>query len=253
MLTEPTLEKLKELALYGMADAFIDQQKKTDLGALEFDERFSLLVDAEWMRRHNKRLKRRLSEAKLRLSQACTEDIDTGAARGLEKALLHKLASCSFVGEHMNVLVTGMAGTGKSYLACALAQQACRRGYRAIYRRASRLYDEIAIAKADGSYARVLTRLARIDVLIVDDFGLGAMRDQDRQAFLDVLEDRYGNRSTIITSQLPPSSWHEYINDATTADSICDRVIHNAHRVALKGPSRRKDSAEKAEAEAEKN
>ena len=247
MLTEPTVDKLKEMALYGMANAFVEQQTKTDLGTLEFDERFSLLVDAEWMRRHNKRLQRRLKEAKLRLTQACTEDVDAGAARGIEKAQLHKLATCGFVDEHMNVLVTGMSGTGKSYLACALAQQACRKGYRAIYRRASRLYDELAIAKADGSYARVLVRLARIDVLVVDDFGLGAMREQDRQAFLDVLEDRYGNRSTIITSQLPPANWHEYINDATTADSICDRVIHNAHRVALKGPSRRKEKAEQAE------
>lgn len=245
MLTEPTLDKLKELTLYAMANAFLEQQKKPDVHGLDFEDRFSLLVDAEWMVRHNKRIQRRLREAKLRITQACIEDVDASSARGLEKALLHRLATCSYVEEHVNILVTGMTGTGKSYLACALAQQACRKGYRALYRRASRFYDELAHAKADGTYGRLLARLARIDILIVDDFGLGTMREQDRLAFLDVLEDRYGNRSTIITAQLPTDSWHDYINEPTAADSICDRVIHNAHKVALKGPSKRKEKAEK--------
>ena len=245
MLTEPTLDKLKQLALYAMAEAFVEQQRKTDVRGLDFEDRFSLLVDAEWMVRQNKRIQTRLREAKLRMSQACIEDVDGAAARGIEKSMVLKLGTCAFVTEHTNVLVTGMTGTGKSYLACALGQQACRKGFRVLYRRASRLYDELSLAKADGSYPRLLARLARIDVLIIDDFGLGTMREGDRHGLLDVLEDRYGNRSTIITAQLPPDAWHDYIHDPTVADSICDRVIHNAYKVALTGPSKRKPKTEK--------
>lgn len=244
MLTEPTLDKLKELLLYGMANAYVEGQQQTDTRELSFEDRLGVLVDAEWIYRHNKRTARRLAEAKLRFSQACIEDVDTPASRNLDKSTVLKLASCRYVDEKLNIIVTGMTGTGKSYLACALAQQACRKGYRALYRRASRLYDELALARADGSYAKVLARIARVDVLVVDDFGLAPMRENDRQAFLDVLEDRYGNRSTIITSQLPSKTWHDYINDPTVADSICDRVVHNAHRVELKGPSRRKGKVE---------
>lgn len=240
MLTEPTLDKLKDLTLHGMANAFVEQQKKNDLHDLAFEDRFGLIVDAEWILRHNKRLDRRLREAKLRFPNACVEDVETSTARGLDKSTLQRLASCAWIEEHMAVLVTGATGTGKSYFACALAQQACRKGYRALYRRASRFYDELHLARADGTYPKVLGRLARMDVLIIDDFGLGNLREADRQALLDVLEDRYGNRSTIITSQLPPSAWHDYIGEPTLADSICDRVVHAAHRVTLKGPSRRK-------------
>ena len=243
MLTEPTLDKLKELSLYGMADAYLGQRTKPLGDGLAFDDRFGLLVDAEWMLRQNKRLKRRLSEAKLRFSQAAVEDVESAAARGLERATLQRLSGCAFVQDKLNILITGLTGTGKTYLACALAQQACRKGYRALYRRASRLYEELALARADGTYAKVLSRLLRIDVLVLDDFGLSAMRDTDRQSLLDVLEDRYGNSSTIVTSQLPTKTWHEYLGDPTVADSICDRLVHNAHRVDLKGPSRRRDGA----------
>jgi DNA replication protein DnaC len=243
MLTEPTLDKLKELSLYGMADTYVEQRRRPSDNGLSFEDRFGLLVDAEWMLRQNKRLKRRLTEAKLRLSNAAVEDVETAAARGLERAVLLRLSSCVFIKDQLNILITGPTGTGKTFLACALAQQACRKGYRALYRRASRLYEELALARADGSYPKLLSRLLRVDVLILDDFGLSAMRDADRQGLLDVLEDRYGNRSTIVTSQLPSKTWHEYLGDPTVADSICDRLVHNAHRVDLKGASRRRDRA----------
>lgn len=243
MLTEPTLDKLKELSLYGMADTYLEQQRTPSEGGLSFEDRFGLLVDAEWMLRQNKRLKRRLSEAKLRLSNAAVEDVETAPARGLERAVLLRLASCVFIKDNLNILITGPTGTGKTFLACAMAQQACRKGYRALYRRASRLYEELALARADGTYPKLLSRLLRVDVLVLDDFGLATVRDADRQSLLDVLEDRYGNSSTIVTSQLPPRTWHEYLGDPTVADSICDRLLHNAHRVELKGPSRRRNGA----------
>lgn len=245
MLREPTLDKLRELWLHGMAHAYVEHQNDSGTSKLDFDERFGLLVDAEWLHRHNKKTKRRLTEAKLRLSQACIEDVDTGAARGIEKGYLLRLSSCAFIDEHENVIITGMTGTGKTHLACALAQQAIRKGYRAVYRRASRMMDEMAIARADGTYGKVLARLLKIDVLILDDFGLTPMREQDRQSLLDILEDRYGVRTTIVTSQLPTKAWHDYIDAPTVADSVCDRIVHNAHRFELKGPSRRKEKAAK--------
>ncbi len=242
MLNEPTLERLRELRLGAFAEAWHEQQKNPEIASLTFDERLGMLVDAEWLDRWNKRLARNLREAKLRLHDACVEEIDYAANRKLDKAVIRGLASCNWVRENQNVVITGKTGTGKSYLACALAQQACRKGYRALYRRVPRLFEEILLARAEGSYPRWLAKLARIDILILDDWGLAPLGEKDRLDLLEIMEDRYGNRSTILTTQLPVSKWHDQVGDPTIADAFCDRLLHNAHRIALSGPSRRKDA-----------
>lgn len=242
MLNEPTMTKLKTLRLDAMASAWTEQQRNAEAAKLAFDERFGLIVDAEWLCRENKRLARCLKEAKLKLAEACVEDIDYPARRELDRAVVRQLATCRWVDEHQNVLITGATGTGKTFIACALAQQACRRGHRAFYRRATRLFEELTLAHADGSYVRLLGKLARIDVLVLDDWGMAPVRDQDRRDLLEILDDRLGSRSTILTSQLPVAKWHDYLGDPTQADAVCDRVLSNAHRIVLKGPSRRKES-----------
>jgi DNA replication protein DnaC len=244
MLNEPTMEKLKALRLDAMASAWAEQQKSTDISKLTFDERLGLLVEAECLYRENRRLARLLKEAKLKIGQACIEDIDYTPKRELDKAVVRQLATCRWVQEHQNVTVTGATGVGKTYVACALAQHACRRGFTAMYRRASRLFDELTLARADGSYARLLAKLARTDILVIDDWALTPSRDAERQDLLEILEDRYGSRSTILTSQIPREKWHDYLGDATVADAILDRIIHNAHKLVLKGPSRRKGKEE---------
>ena len=242
MLNEPTVEHLAAMRLHGLLDAWHQQQRQADMATLGFDERFALLVEAEWLYRENQRLTRALKEAKLKLSHACVEDIDYPARRELDRAQIRQLANGRWVQEHHNILITGATGTGKTFVACALAQKACRSGHRALYRRASRLFDELLLARADGTYARVLQRVARIDVLVVDDWALAAVSEQERQDLLEILEDRHGARSTIVTSQLPVPKWHAHIGDPTLADAICDRLLHNAHRLVLKGPSRRKEA-----------
>jgi DNA replication protein DnaC len=241
MLTAPTLEQLHALKLGPMAAAWTEQQGQPDLIALSFDERFALLVEAEWRARENKRFIRALQEAKLKLPQACIEAIDYPARRELDKALVRQLATCRWVEEHQNLLVVGATGTGKTFVGCAFAHQACRKGFRALYRRASRLFHELTLARADGTYLRLLTKLVRVDILLIDDWGLDALTGQDRRDFLELLDDRHGTRSTILTSQLPVAQWHDFIGDPTLADSICDRLLHTAHRLVLQGPSRRKE------------
>jgi DNA replication protein DnaC len=239
MLNEPTMEKLKALKLTALAEAWEAQQKDPKIAEASFDERLGMLVDAEWLCRENKRMGRSLKEAKLRLSNACIEDVEYSAKRELDKGVVRQLASCVWVAEHQSVVITGATGTGKTYLACALAQQACRKGYRAIYRRAPRLFDELALARADGTYPRLMTKLAKIDVLVIDDWGLAPPKDQERRDLLEILEDRHGNRATIMTSQVPTQKWHDFMGDPTIADAACERILHTSHRLVLKGPSRR--------------
>ena len=240
MLNSPTVEKLRAMKLHTMLATWEAQQQDPSSTSLAFDERLALLIDAEWLARENRRLARALQDAKLRPSHACLEAVDYGPRRGLEKSQLRQLATCRWVAEHQAVLIYGACGTGKSFLACALAHQACRHGYRALYWRTSRLFHELTLARAAGTYPRLLARLARVDVLVLDDWGLAPIQDQERQDVLEILEDRYGLRSTVITSQLAPALWHDYVAHPTLADAICDRILHHAHRIELKGESMRK-------------
>jgi DNA replication protein DnaC len=241
MLNAQTLEQLQALKLTAMAATWTTQPQNAELTALSFDERFALLVDAEWRARENKRLGRALRDAKLKLPHASIEAIDDPARRELDKAVIRQLATCRWVDEPQPVLISGAPGVGKTFIACALGNQACRKGYRARYWRASRLYHACALARADGTYGRFLGQLARVDVLVLDDWALTPLQDPERRDILEILEDRSGTRATVVTSQLPPKRWHDYVADPTLADAICDRLLHNAHRIVLQGPSRRKE------------
>lgn len=239
MLNQPTLDRLRVLKLTGMAEAFTEQLQKP-IPDLDFEARLGLLIDREWYLRENRRLSRRLGQAKLQQS-ACVEDIDFKHPRGLNKSAIQELARGQWVQQHMNLLITGPTGCGKTYLACALAHKACLIGYTARYYRLPRLWNELKIAKANGTYANWLSQLAKIDVLLLDDWGLAAPDDEQRRDLLEMLDDRYQRKSTVITSQLPTTHWHEHLNDATLADAILDRVLHNAIKLELKGDSLRKN------------
>jgi len=242
MLLEPTLDRLTALQLHGMVAALRQWQLQPPREPLAPLDLVGLLADAEWLYREQRKLTARLKAAKLKLP-ACVEDIDYRHARGLPKALVQELSASRWVAAHQTVVLTGPTGIGKSYLACALGHKACRDGFSVVYRRVSRLYDELAQARADGTYLTVLRRLAKAQLLVLDDFGLEPLGAAERKGLLEILEDRYNVAATLITSQLDPADWHAVIGDATVADAICDRLVHGAHRVQLKGESLRKRAA----------
>jgi len=240
MLNEQTHQKLVAMKLYALAAAFQEYLDKIDDSQLCFEERFGLMVDRQWTEREQRRMNRRLQVAKLR-EQACMENIDYRHPRNLDRSVIQRLATCQWIANHENLLLTGPTGIGKTWIACALANQACRQGYSALYSRLPRLLHNLNIARADGSYVKELTRLANPELLILDDWGLAPLADRDRRDILEILEDRHGRRSTIVTSQLPVDKWHDHIGEPTIADSILDRLVHNAHRIQMKGPSLRKN------------
>jgi DNA replication protein DnaC len=241
MLIEQTIGRLHELRLSGMAEALEEQRGRPDLSDMDFWDRLALLLEREVTCREDRRLARLLQLAKLHLPDA-VEDIDFRSPRVLDRSVVLRLATAEWVRAHQVVLVTGATGTGKSYLACALGNAACRHGLSVRYYRFSRLLSDLALARGDGSYGKALEKLAKTELLILDDFGLAPLSDSERRDLLEVLEDRYGRRATLVTSQLPLEHWHQVIGDPTFGDAILDRLIHHAHRIPLKGASMRRKS-----------
>ncbi len=240
MMHHPTLDKLQQLKLTGMLRALQEQEGIPDIRTMPFEERLGLMVDREMTERDNRRMQTRLRMAKLKQNSAL-EDICFKTARGLDRSLIMKLAGCEWVAEHLNVLITGATGLGKTFLACALAHKACREGYSSHYVRLTRLFQELDIGRADGRYAKLMRQFAKADVLIMDEWGLAVLTDQHRRDLLEILDDRYNMRATIITSQLPIAHWHEAVGDPTLADAILDRVVHNAYKINLSGKTMRKE------------
>lgn len=243
MLLQPTIDKLREMRLLGMAEALIGQLEQPDIRQLSFEDRLGLLVDHEWVHRQDRRLARLLREAKLRDSSACMEDLNYREHRGLDRSLMFNLAVCNWVRDHQSVLITGPTGCGKTYIACALANAACRRGFSARYYRLARLLNEISMARGDGSYPKLVQKLAKTDVLVLDDWGPTSIGAQESRELLEVIDDRVQARATVITSQLPLREWHGAVEDPTAADAILDRLVHGAVRIALTGESMRKERA----------
>lgn len=243
MLQEPMMEKLLALRLHGLVEGLKTQEQDPASRDLSFLERLALLVDHQWNWRQNQALARRLTAAKLR-GNACIEEIDYRTARGLDKSVIRALAQESaWVRNHEHIFVLGPTGVGKSFVASALAQKACRDGYSALYLRAAALFRDLAMARADGSLRLLLARFSRIDVLVIEDWAMAPLSEPERRDFWEICEDRYQTRSLILTSQLPVARWHEQIGDPTVADGILDRLVHNAHRIEMRGDSMRKKRA----------
>ena len=242
MLHHPTLEKLQTLRLMGMYKALIEQMNMPECETLGFEERLGLLVDREMTERQDRRMKTRLRQARLK-HNACVEDLDYRAPRGLDKALMLQLATCRWVHEGLNLIINGATGVGKTWIACALAQKACREGYTALYLRLPRLFEELSLAHGDGRFTKLMAGFAKTDLIILDDWGLAKFTAEQRRDLLELLDDRHGNRSTLVTSQVPVDHWHEVIGDPTLGDAILDRLVHNAYRINLKGESMRKRHA----------
>ena len=239
MLTQPTIEKLHSMKLTAMARAFANQMQSPDMAQLSFEERFGLLVDYQMTDLENRRMQNRLKNAKLRLS-ASLEDLDFKQGRGLDRSTVMSLALNQWVTSHHNILVTGPTGAGKSYLACALAQKACRDGYTTLYQRVQRLLQEIAVARLDGRYARLIAPIIKCEVLILDDLLISPLTREEQREILEIVEERYDRKATIVTSQLPVKTWHDAMQDPTLADAILDRLVHNAYKLELKGESMRR-------------
>lgn len=240
MLLEPTLARLRTLRLDAMANALQEQQGLPDIDELSFEDRLGLLVEREAVAREDRRLARLLHQARLRLP-ASIEALDLRASRGLDRSVILRLGTGDWIRQHQVVLITGATGTGKTFLACALAQAACRHGLSARYYRVGRLLEELALARGDGSWPRLLDRLQKTRLLVLDDFGLVPLSEVERRDLLEVIEDRSGRQATLVTSQLPLEHWHEAVGDATFADAILDRLVHHAHRIPLKGASMRRE------------
>ncbi len=239
MLNEQTFDKLYAMKLIGMAEGFKEQLEQPSCHDLSFNERFGMLVDRQWTWKENKRLKSLLQKAKLKL-QACVEDIDYKTPRGIEKPLIMNLSSCDWIRKYQNALICGPTGVGKTFLACALAQKACRQGFRTLYLRCPQFFYQMALSRADGSYSALIKQFSKTYLLVLDDLALTPLNDTERRDLLEVIEERHGATSTLVTSQLPIENWHDHIGDLTIADAILDRLIHNAHRIQLKGGSMRK-------------
>lgn len=246
MLSSPTIDKLKEMKLTGMVQALEDQMQQRGHEKMSFEERLGLLVDKEHLYRENRKLSARLRRARLK-QDACIEDIDFSASRGLNRQTIMKLAKCNWVREHHNIIITGLTGVGKSFVSCALAHKACLEGYTARYMRAPRLFNELEMARADGRYEKVLKTLAKVDILIVDDWGLSKLSSREERELLEVMEDRYEMKSTIIASQVPVKDWHGLIPNKTIADAVLDRIVHNSYRIEIAGDSMRKEKNSKEE------
>ena len=242
MLVQPTLDTLNQLKLHGMAIALSEQMTQTTAQSLPFEDRLGLLVEREMTYRENRRLTRLLQLAQLK-QRSALEDLDFRARRGLDRAQLASLTSCEWIRQHQNLLIHGATGCGKTFLGCALAHQACRQGLSALYLRAPRLFDELGLCHADGSFRKRLAAIAKVDLVVIDDFAIAPMGPRERTDLLEVLDDRVGTRATLITSQLPLEHWHEYIGDPTLADAILDRLLHSAHKIHLEGESMRKRAA----------
>jgi DNA replication protein DnaC len=242
MLHHPTLEKLQTLRLMGMYKALTEQMNMPESEPLSFEERLGLLVDRELTERQDRRLQTRLRQARLK-HNACVEDMDLRAPRGLDKALMRQLATCRWVHEGLNLIINGATGVGKTWMACALAQKACREGYSALYLRLPRLFEDLGLAHGDGRFSKLMAGFAKTDLIILDDWGLAKFTAEQRRDLLELLDDRHGNRSTLVTSQVPVDHWHEVIGDPTLGDAILDRLVHNAYRIHLKGESMRKRHA----------
>ena len=239
MLTQPTIEKLHAMRLTAMAQAFQEQSANPNMAALSFEERFGLIVDHQMTELENRRMQNRLKSARLRLS-ASVEDLEFRGNRGLDRSLVMSLTQNQWVRSHQNILVTGPTGAGKSYLACALAQKACRDGHTTFYQRLPRLLHDVTIARHDGRYHKLFAQLAKCEVLVLDDLLIAPMTRDDQRELLEIVEERYDRKATILTSQLPVKAWHDAMQDPTLADAILDRLVHNAHKIELKGDSMRK-------------